>query len=193
MSQSEPKLESHERERVLLETIKENPEAHHNALLKLVVPKFMAKTTFEKTRDSLIEKEIVSVTMKSNMKFYHLTEDYEHKSSQHIEQTTNSSFHHVKSLIRRLDTDFPHKDIDEKINFTNLLLKELLQTDNGFTILDSLKNPNKTLYRDEHLTIQQLIYKVFEAIRKDKDSELLLPTIISYLGVVVLKDSVDSL
>lgn len=191
MSQSEPKLENYERERIFLETLKENPDTHHNALLKLIVPKFMAKTTFEKTRDSLLKKEIIFVTMNGNMKLYHLTENYEHKLSQHIEQTTNNSFHHVKSQINRLETDFPHKDIDEKILFAKLLLKELFQTDNGFTILDSVKNPKKTLYRDEHLMIQQLIFKVFETVRKDKDSELLLPTIISFLGVVIPKDSLE--
>ncbi|AJM92693.1 hypothetical protein [Nitrosopumilus piranensis] len=191
MSQFEPPLRKYERERILLENIQENPNLHHNALIKLIVPKFMAKSTFEKTRDSLIDKEIIFVTSKSNMKFYHLTENYDHKSSQHIEQTTNNSFHDVKSQVNRLETDFPHKDIDEKIILANSLLRLLLQTDNGFTILDSVKNPKKTLYRDEHLTIQQLIFKVFEIIRNDKDSELLLPTVLSFLGIIVPKYSLD--
>ncbi len=191
MSQSEPTLMNYERERIILEKIQENPELHHNSLLKLVVPKFMAKTTFEKTRDSLIEKEIIYVHSQSNMKFYHLTENYTHKAAQHIEQTTNNSFHDLKLKIKRLETDFPHKDVDEKINTSKSLLKRLLETDNGFTILDSIKNPKKTLYRDEHLTIQQLIYQVFEIIKNDKDSELLIPMITSFLGVIVPKDSSD--
>ncbi|MFB5632277.1 MAG: hypothetical protein ACE5Q9_03000 [Nitrosopumilus sp.] len=191
MSQSEPTLMNYERERIILEKIQENPELHHNALLKLVVPKFMAKTTFEKTRDSLIDKEIIYVHSQSNMKFYHLTENYTHKAAQHIEHTTNNSFHDLKLKIKRLETDFPHKDVDEKINTSNSLLKRLLETDNGFTILDSIKNPKKTLYRDEHLTIQQLIYQVYEIIKNDKDSELLIPTITSFLGVIVPKDSSD--
>ena len=191
MSQPEPTIMMHERERIILENIKDNPEFHHNALLKLVVPKFMAKTTFEKTRDSLIEKEIIYVQSKGNMKFYHLTENYAHKAAQHIEQTTNKSFHDLKLQIKRLETDFPHKDIDEKINTSNSILRRLLQTDNGFTILDSIKNPKKTLYRDEHLTVQQLIFQVYEMIQNDKDSELLTPTITSFLGVIVPKDSSD--
>ena len=191
MSQSEPTLMMYERERIIFECIKDNPELHHNALLKLVVPKFMAKTTFEKTRDSLIEKEIIYVQSKGNMKFYHITENYTHKATQHIEQTTNNSFHDLKLQIKRLGTDFPHKDVDEKINTSNSILKRLLQTDNGFTILDSIKNPKKTLYRDEHLTIQQLIFQVYEIVRNDKDSELLIPTITSFLGVIVPKDTSD--
>ena len=191
MSQSEPNLKMYERERIVLEYIKNNPDLHHNALIKLIVPEFMAKTTFEKTRDSLLEKEIISVHIKGNMKFYRQTENYEQKSQQHIERNTNNSFHDLKLKIKRLDTDYQHKDVDEKIRIANSLLRNLLQTDNGFTILDSAKNPKKTLYRDEHLTIQQLIHQIFEMIRHDKDFELIFPTIVSYLGINMPKDLVE--
>ena len=191
MSQYEPILKIHERERIILEHIKNNSNLHHNSLLKLIVPKFMAKTTFEKTRDSLLEKEIIFVETKRNMKFYRLTENYEQKSYQHIEQTTNNSFHDLKLQIKRLDTDFPHKDIDEKIMLGNSILKNLLQADNGFTILDAAKNSKKTLYRDEHLIIQQLINKVIQVLKNDGDFELLFPTIVSYLGIIVPKSSSD--
>ncbi len=191
MSHYEPNLEMYERERIVLESIKNNPNLHHNAVLKLIVPEFMAKTTFEKTRDSLLEKEIITVQSKGNMKFYRPTENYEQKSQRHIEQSTNSSFHDLKLQIKKLDTDYSHKDVDEKIIIANSLLRNLLQTDNGFTILDSAKNPKKTLYRDEHLTIQQLINQIFEVIRHDKDFEIIFPTIISYLGIIMPKDSLD--
>jgi hypothetical protein len=187
MSQYEPNPQMYERERIVLEIIKNNANLHHNALLKLIVPKFMAKTTFEKTRDSLLEKEIISVNIQGNMKFYFLTENYEEKSYHHIERTTNDFFHDLKLQIKRLDVDYPHKDVDEKIIISNSLLRNLLQTDNGFTILDSAKNPKKTLYRDEHLTIQQLIHKVIKVIRDDKDFEIIFPTVVSYLGIILPK------
>jgi hypothetical protein len=191
MSRYKPNLEMYERERIVLECIKNNIDLHHNALIKLIVPEFMAKTTFEKTRDSLLEKEIISVHIKGNMKFYRQTENYEQKSQQHIERSTNNSFHDLKLKIKRLDVDYQHKDVDEKIRIANSLLRNLLQTDNGFTILDSAKNPKKTLYRDEHLTIQQLIHQIFEMIRHDKDFELIFPTIVSYLGINMPKDLVE--
>jgi len=159
----------YERERVVFQSIKDNPELHHNALIKQIVPKFMAKATFEKTRDSLLEKEIIFVTTRGNMKFYLPTENYEEKLHYRIERNTNTIFHDLKLIIKKLDTDYSHKDADEKISLANTLLRNLIKVDNGFTILDSAKNPKKTLYRDEHLTIQQLINHVFEVIRKDKD------------------------
>jgi len=192
MSQYEPNLEMYERERIVFESIRSNPNLHHNALLKLIVPKFMAKTTFEKTRDSLLEKEIISVHTKGNMKFYFPTENYEQKSQQQIERSTTNSFHDLKLKIKKLDADYHHKDIDEKIIIANSLLRNLLNTDNGFTILDSAKNPKKTLYKDEHLTIQQLIHQIFEIIRHDKDYEIIFPTIVSYHVIIMSKDSLNN-
>lgn len=176
-----PTSELYERERIIFECIKNNPKMHHNALLKKIVPEYMAKTTFEKTRDSLLDKEIIFVEKKGNMKFYSPTINYAIKFQQHVERITNTAYHNLKNYIKKLDDDYRHKDVNEKIKITNSVLKNLLQTDNGFTLLDSNKNPKKTLYRDEHLEIQQLIHHVFEIIQNDKDNETIFPTVMSYL------------
>ena len=180
MSRSEPNKNNYERERIILESIRDNPHLHHNALVKIIVPEYMAKTTFEKIRDSLIKKEIIFVEKKGNMKFYVSTSNYKEKSQQHLEQNTNKTYHDLKLKIKRLDLDYSHKDIDQKISIGTMMLKSLLQTDNGFTILDSIKNPKKTLYRDEHLMIQQLIFQLFKIIKNDADYEIIFATIISY-------------
>jgi len=181
MSRYEPNIDLYERERIVLQCICDNPHLHHNGLLKILVPEFMAKTTFEKVRDSLLEKEIIFVEKKGNMKFYIQSPNYKEKSQQRLEQNTNKTYHDLKLKIKRLNTDYLHKDIDEKILIATLLLENLLQTDNGFTVLDSIKNPKKTLYKDEHLTIQQLISDIFKIIKNDVDYEIIFPTIVSYL------------
>ena len=191
MSHNEPNLELHERERVVFETIKNNPNSHHNELIKQIVPEFMAKTTFEKTRDSLLDKEIIFVKKQGNMKFYIPTENYDEKLQHKIERNTNNSYHDLKLKIKKLDFDYSHKDVDEKIVIANSLLRNLIHTDNGFTLLDSVKNPKKTLYHDEHLVIQQLINNVFEIIRKDKDFEIIFPSIVSNLGILTSQGSLD--
>ena len=191
ISQIEHDFEISERERVVLERIKNNPDLHHNALLKQIVPEFMAKTTFEKTRDSLLEKEIIFVKTSGNMKFYVSTENYEEKLQYRIEHNTNNSYHDLKLKIKKLNINYTHNDIDEKIILANFLLVNLIRADNGFTILDSVKNPKKTLYRDEHLTIQQLIHQVFTIIRDDKDFEIVFPIIVSNMEFSMSRDSLD--
>ncbi|MBS3922291.1 MAG: hypothetical protein KGZ37_03985 [Nitrosarchaeum sp.] len=177
----EPTLELYERERLIFECIKNNPQMHHNALLKKIVPEYMAKTTFEKTRNSLIDKEIIFVEKKGNMKFYVPTSNYPTKFQHHVERITNTAYHNLKNYIKKIEEDYRHKDVNEKIKIANSVLKNLLQTDNGFTLLDSNKNPKKTLYRDEHLEIQQLVHQVFAIIQNDKDHDTIFPTVMSYL------------
>ena len=178
-SQFEPKEIVFEREQVILEEIRKNPNLHHNALIKLLVPKWMAKTTFEKIRDNLIEKNVLSIDLKGNKKFYSITEKKKKKSLQQIERITHANYQNLQHEIKRSKDDFHHKDVTEKISFSVRLLRELLQTDNGFTILDSIKNPKKTLYKDEHLEIQEMISEIFKVITNDRDFELVYPTVMS--------------
>lgn len=192
MTYLEPDSELYERERIVLECIKNNSNIHHNALIKKIVPEFMAKTTFEKTRDSLIEKQIISVEKKGNMKFYIPTLNYADKFQQHIERSTTTAFHNIKNHIKKFEIDYQHKGVNEKIILANSLLKNILQIDNGFTLLDSNKNPKKTLYRDEHLEIQQLLHRVFAVIHNDKYHDTIYPTVLSYLSASMPKNYQES-
>ena len=182
MSQFEREEMQFERERIILEEIKNNPKTHHNALIKKIVPKHMAKTTFERTRDRLLEKNIITFDIQGNRKFYQITERYEQKTIQLIERISIVNFQHLKHEIKRIDENFHHKDINEKILSFSNILKKLFQTDNGLTFLDSIKNSKKTLYKDEHLEIQEMISFVFRSITKEKESEIILPTILSCVG-----------
>lgn len=182
MSQFEPEEIQLERERAILEEIRNNPKSHHNALVKKIVPKHMAKATFEKTRDELIEKNIITFTTKGNRKFYQITERYEQKAIQIIERITISNFQFLKHEIRKMEENFHHKDSNEKTILFSKILKKLFQTENGFTFLDSIKNPKKTLYKDEHLEIQEMISFVFLLITKEKESQIILPAVLSFTG-----------
>jgi len=187
--ETNPKL--YERERIILDFIKKFPDVNHNSLLKMIVPKYMAKTTFEKTRDSLLKKEMISVKKQGNMKIYVSTFNYQQKSLQHFERLTNTSFHNLKNFIKKLEIDYRHKAVSEKISVANSLLRNIIQTDAGFTILDSIKNPKRMLYHDEHLAIQQLIHETFKIIYSDKDSNTIYPTVMGTLWNIMPQDYQD--
>ena len=182
MSQIEPEKMSLEREKTILEEVKSNPNLHHNALIKSIVPKHMAKTTFERTKNRLIEKNVLSVSQIGNKKFYSVTENYQKSSLQLIERISHENFQILQHEIKRIKADYRHKDANEKICTYVKLLRKLLDVDSGFTLLDSIKNAKRTLYKDEHLTIQEMISNIFEIISKDKDVELIFPAILSNVG-----------
>ena len=188
MSQFEADETAIERERAILEEVQNNPNLHHNALIKSIVPKFMAKTTFERTKTRLIQKNVLSVSQIGNKKFYSISENYQKSSLQLIERITHENYQFLQHEIKRIKEDFHHKDVNEKICSCVQLLRGLLQIDNRFTFLDSIKNSKRTLYKDEHLSIQEMISVVFKMISDDKDVELIFPTIVSNVGFDISKD-----
>jgi len=187
MSRFEANSISFERERAVLDAIRKNPDLHHNGLIKLIVPKYMAKTTFEKTKNHLLEKNVLEVIQKGNRKFYCITENYQKKSQQLIERISHENYQYLQHEVRREKENYHHKDVNEKISKSVQLLRGLLQTDNEFTLLDSVKNAKKTLYKDEHQIIQEMISKVFEMIKDDKDFEIIYPAVMSYIENTVSK------
>ena len=187
MSRFEAEDISFERERAVLDAIRKNPDLHHNGLIELIVPKYMAKTTFEKTKNGLLEKNVLEVIQKGNRKFYCITEDYPKKSQQLIERISHENYQYLQHEVRKEKENYYHKDVNEKISKSVHLLRGLLQTDNEFTLLDSVKNSKKTLYKDEHQIIQEMISKVFEMIKDDKDFEIIYPAVMSYIENTVSK------
>jgi hypothetical protein len=182
-SQFEPDERIFERERTILEEIQKNPNLHHNALIKLLVPRFMAKTTFEKTKNQLVEKNVLSVNQEGNKKFYQITENYQKKYLQQIERITHENYQNLQHQIKRVKENHEHKNVNEKVMIYVRLIKDLLHTDNGFTFLDSVKNPKRTLYKDEHLSIQEMISKVYDIIIKAKDFKLIYTVVMKHVGL----------
>jgi hypothetical protein len=193
MSQFEREEMSFERERIILTEIQNNPNSHHNALIKSIVPKYMAKTTFERAKNRLIEKNVLSVSQIGNKKFYNITENYQKSSIQLMERMSHEKYQFLQHEIKRIKNDYHHKDANEKIATCVQLFRSLLNVENGFTFLDSIKNSKRTLYKDEHLAIQEMISVIFHIISDDKDSELVYPSVMSYLGENISKNNIKLL
>lgn len=181
MSQFEREEIHFEREKVILEAIKNNPNLHHNEIIKLVVPAHMAKTTFEKIRDELIEKNVLAFSMKGNKKFYHIMENYQTKTLHLIERITHLNFQNVQHEVKHWNESYYHKDVNEKILYSKQILKKLFQINNEFTFLDAIKNSKKTLYKDEHQKIQEMISNIFSNITNEKNSEIIFQSMINFV------------
>ena len=181
MSQFEREEIHFERERVILEAIKNHPYLHHNEIIKIIVPEYMAKTTFEKTRDDLIKKNIMSYSMKGNKKFYQITQNYQTKTLHSIERVSHLNFQVLQHEVKHWKENYHRKEVSEKILYSQQLLKKLFQIDNEFTFLDAIKNSKKTLFKDEHQKIQEMVSDIFFNITSDKDSEIIFQSMINHL------------
>ena len=105
-----------------------------------------------------------------------------------MERISHEKYQILQHKIRRIKNDYRHKDVDGKISTCVQLFRSLLQVDNGFTFLDSIKNAKRTLYKDEHLVIQEMISIIFHMISDGKDSELVYPQVMSYIEGTISKN-----
>ncbi len=172
------------RELTILEYLDKFPNYNHNALMKeVVIKKLMAKKTFEKTIKSLISKGIVRASKSKNKIIYIRTDNFEEKYNSLLEKQTEIMYKFLIHEIKKITDNYKTYSVEDKVFNITFHLRNILQTDTGFTILDSLKNPDETLYADEHLTNQQLISSLLSIVAKDIDFKTVYPLVMNSLGI----------
>ena len=178
------------RELTVLDYIDRFPNSNHNALMKEVVVKNkeMAKKTFEKTIQSLISKGIIKFYNAKNMKFYVRVDDFKENYDGTLEKATGLMFQFMQKEVERIEKNYKNFSIEEKCFQVSYHLRNVLQTDTGFTILDSMKDRDDTLYKDEHQKNQQLVAKLLNIVRNDKDFLTVYPIVMNSLGIFPTMD-----
>ncbi len=179
------------RELIVLDYIDRFPKANHNSLMKEVVekePREMAKKTFEKTIQSLISKGIIKFYKAKNMKFYVRVGDFKEKYDGTLEKATGTMYRFMQKEVERIEKNYKNFSIEEKCFQVSYHLRNVLQTDTGFTILDSMKDRDDTLYQDEHQKNQQLVGRLLAIVRNDKDFLTVYPIVMNSLGIFPTMD-----
>jgi len=173
------------REIVVLEYIGKFPNSNHNSLMREIVinDNLMAKKTFEKTIKSLISKGVLKSYKAKNMIIYIRTDNFEESYNSHLEKQTEVLYKFMTHEIKRISDSYKNYSIEDKIFNISYHLQNILKTDTGFTILDSLKNPDDTLYANEHQTNQQIIANLLSIVRDDKDFKTVYPLVMNSLGI----------
>ena len=173
------------RELIILDYIEKFPNSNHNSLMKQVVikDKLMAKKTFEKTIHSLISKGIVKSFKSKNMKIYVRIDDFQENYDGTLEKATNTMFRFLEHEIKRIESSYKSMTIEDKVFNIAYHFRNVLQTDSGFTILDSMKNRDETLYVDEHQKNQQFMARLLSIVKNDKDFLTVYPVVMNSLGI----------
>lgn len=183
MTYLEPRIESIEREIQVLKFIENNEGLNHNSVLDIIVNQqnLMAKATFEKCIKNLIEKNIVEVEQRGNKKHYQLRQNYDHVHKARLERGTEILFHAVKKELHHIKDGYRHLSVDQKSQKMFKIISNCITISSGFTLMDSVKNPKKMLYRDEQIDIQQMINDAFRIMTEDKDFEHVYKVVTAYL------------
>ena len=181
------------REIIVLDYIDRFPNSNHNTLMKEVVVKDgqMAKKTFEKTIKSLISKGIIKSYQSKNMKIYVRVDNFKESFDGTLEKATGTMFRFMKSEVKRIETNYKNFNIEQKVFQISYHLRNVLQTDTGFTILDSMKDRDDTLYKDEHQQNQQFVGRLLAIVKNDKDFLTVYPMVMNSLGIFPAIDYQD--
>lgn len=172
------------RRAAILRIIERNPGIHHRKLLDTVVIKrhLMAKATAED-----IIAEFMGMNMIGSAKderdvrkvHYYLRHDEEFDRSK-LEQAMRVNSSIIDAEVDRLKKEYRKTEVEEKIWFTNWLLKLLFGTLNGYNLL-AAGMPEVNQYEKEEARLKGNMRRIFAVVRKDKDYKLVFPLVRSLI------------
>ena len=171
------------REITVLDYLDKFPDYNHNSLMKEICPKEMAKKTFEKCIKSLIQKGIIKPYKIKNRLIYVRVNEVKENYDSNLEKMTTVLFKFLDHEIKRIKRDYKGYSVEDKVFNISYQLNNILKTDIGFTLLDSMKDYHETLYADEHQSIQEYIGQLFAIVKNDKDFLTVYPLVMNNVGV----------
>ena len=169
-------IESHlDRERLVLEEIRNNEEISQNKLMKIIVEnpdhnkRLMAKNTFEKTLKAIQLKRLADFRKEGNKKIWYI-EGLNVKKFQELEKF-------IKDMEKKLPTiskEFHKKTLTDKSQEVTWLFSLYAGNMSFLNLMYELENTPKREF-DKSMQLMSRFLKLNVSIwKKDKDSELLI-------------------
>jgi len=166
----------------ILETIQKNPDIHHNALLKLVVPKFMAKKTAEKAIKSLSERGMIYIHKVGRQTQYSFNEGKDQINPEDLKKSILIWSLVDASEVKQLKQRYSELSTMQKTAESLFQIQLALQNISKLTFLEALENPNEEPLKNEKLKLKKIIRNIIDMVRKDKDYKIVYPVIIQILS-----------
>ena len=157
------------REKIVIDEITKHTEIPQAKLKNIIVPKYMAKTTFEKTLKNIQVKRLTDFRFEGNRKIWYV----EGVTVQKFKELEN----YIKDLERKLpkiSKEFHNKTLTEKAQEVKWLFS-LYQGNMSFlNLMYLLENTPKKEY-EKSLELMHRFLKINVSVwKKDKDSEQLV-------------------
>ena len=166
----EPIIEGHlNRENIVRLTIERHGEIHQAKLKKIIVPKHMAKTTFEKTLKNIQLKGLADFRTEGNKKIWY------------VEGVNVAKFKELETWIKDLEKklpkiskEFSSKTLTEKAQEVKWLFS-LYQGNISFINLTHLTEKTPKKEYEKQIELMNRFLKINVSVwKKDKDSEQLI-------------------
>ncbi|AFS80669.1 hypothetical protein NKOR_03895 [Candidatus Nitrosopumilus koreensis AR1] len=175
----------------ILEIIQKNPDIHHNGILDLSVPKYMAKKTAQRAIQSLISRGLIFVNKVGRQTQYSFNEGKEQINPDDLRKSVLvwSMFdeHDTKMLEKRYSELSTMQKTGEALFQIQLALQNISQ----LSLLESLENPSEESLKKERIKLKKRIRKIINLVRKDKDYKIVYPVMMQILSSRKLEFSLN--
>jgi hypothetical protein len=157
------------REKIVRDTIAKHGEIPQAKLKNIIVPKYMAKTTFEKTLKNIQVKRLADFRYEGNRKIWY------------VEGVTVAKFKELENYIKDLEKklpkiskEFSNKTLTEKAQEVKWLFSLYEANMSFINLMYLLENTPKKEY-EKSLELMHRFLKINVSVwKKDKDSEQLV-------------------
>ena len=163
----------------VLQAIHDYPEENHNGILRIVVPKHMAKNTAEKSIKRLIDRKVIIPQTVGNKKYYRIIRPELNKTKENLDKGTIIYYQILLAEIQNLEKQYSKLDTEGKTVRSLWILQLLTRLNTAYTIQNAIIDPEKLLMKNFRVSVQLLIKKIFDIILNDKKSRSLVYPIVS--------------
>ena len=166
----------------VLETIQKNPDIHHNALLRLVVPKFMAKKTAEKSIKSLSQRGMIYIHKVGRQTQYAFNEGKDQINPEDLKKSALIWRMFDELDVKQLKQRYHELPTMQKTSESLFQIQRALHNISKLSFLEALENPNEESLKKEKLKLKKMIRTIIDIVRKDKDYKIVYPVIMQILS-----------
>lgn len=165
-----------------LEIIQKNPDIHHNALLKIVVPKHMAKKTAEKAIRSLSQRGLIFIHKVGRQTQYSFNEGKDQINPEQLKKSILTWTRFDEADTINLKQCYSNLSTIQKASESLFQIQLALQNISQLSFLESLEEPKEEPYKKEKLKLKKRIREIIDLIRNDEDYKIIYPVIMQILS-----------
>ena len=170
-------IKSASRQSKILELIRQKQRIHHNALKKLVVPRYMSNQTFVDTVKFLTEMNGIQVAQYGDNKKYYTLPSAELPDEDTVSRITIKSYKSMEQKVKELKGVYQKFSVQEKTIISIQYITSIFSALNGITLYMALSDSKLLKFKRIEENYRKRIQDIFNMIGNDKQRALVFPLV----------------